>query len=32
MRNRWWQNLAGVIGLLAVLALSVRLLLTIIGG
>lgn len=28
MRNRWWQNAAGVIGLLAVLALSVRLFLS----
>lgn len=32
MRNRWWQNLLGVIGLLAVMALSVRLFLTLIGG
>jgi Mn2+/Fe2+ NRAMP family transporter len=31
MRNTWWQNAAGVIGLLAVLALSVRLFLTLIG-
>src|SRR5690606_11338953 len=30
MRNRWWQNVAGVIGLVAVLALSVRLLVTLI--
>jgi manganese transport protein len=32
MRNTWWQNLFGIIGLLAVLALSARLLFTIIGG
>ena len=32
MRNRWWQNLAGAVGLIAVLALSVRLLFTLIGG
>ncbi|UUT36419.1 Nramp family divalent metal transporter [Microbacterium elymi] len=25
MRNKWWQNVAGVVGLVAVLALSVRL-------
>ncbi|WP_247628779.1 Nramp family divalent metal transporter [Microbacterium croceum] len=31
MRNTWWQNAAGVIGLAAVLALSVRLFLTLIG-
>jgi Mn2+/Fe2+ NRAMP family transporter len=31
MRNTWWQNAAGVIGLVAVLALSVRLFLTLIG-
>ena len=31
MRNTWWQNAAGAIGLLAVLALSVRLFLTLIG-
>jgi manganese transport protein len=32
MRNTWWQNAFGVIGLVAVLALSVRLLLSLIGG
>ena len=32
MRNRWWQNLLGVVGLVAVVALSVRLLITLIGG
>jgi Mn2+/Fe2+ NRAMP family transporter len=32
MRNRWWQNLFGVIGLLSVLALSVRLALSLLGG
>jgi manganese transport protein len=32
MRNTWWQNLFGIIGLAAVLALSVRLLFSIIGG
>jgi Mn2+/Fe2+ NRAMP family transporter len=30
MRNKWWQNTAGVIGLVAVLALSIRLLVTLI--
>jgi Mn2+/Fe2+ NRAMP family transporter len=32
MRNKWWQNLAGIIGLAAVLALSVRLLITLVSG
>jgi manganese transport protein len=32
MRNRWWQNVFGVIGLVAVLALSVRLITGFIGG
>lgn len=32
MRNRWWQNLIGVAGLLSVLALSVRLALSLLGG
>ena len=32
MRNRWWQNLFGIVGLIAVLALSVRLLVSLIGG
>jgi Mn2+/Fe2+ NRAMP family transporter len=32
MRNRWWQNLLGIIGLAAVIALSVRLLVTLIGA
>ena len=32
MRNKWWQNLAGIIGLVAVLALSIRLLVTLISG
>lgn len=32
MRNRWWQNLLGIIGLAAVIALSVRLLITLIGA
>jgi manganese transport protein len=27
LRNKWWQNLLGVVGLLAVLSLSVRLIL-----
>ena len=31
MRNAWWQNAAGIIGLVAVLALSVRLFVTLIG-
>ncbi|GAB2844687.1 Nramp family divalent metal transporter [Microbacterium insulae] len=32
MRNRWWQNVLGVVGLVAVLGLSVRLFLTLIAG
>ena len=32
MRNRWWQNAFGIIGLAAVLALSVRLLLSFLAG
>lgn len=32
LRNRWWQNLAGAIGLIAVLGLSIRLLMTFIAG
>ncbi|MBS3180499.1 MULTISPECIES: Nramp family divalent metal transporter [unclassified Pseudoclavibacter] len=32
MRNKWWQNLFGIFGLVAVLALSVRLLMSFIGG
>src|SRR5690606_15689965 len=31
MCNTWWQNAAGIIGLVAVLALSVRLLITLLG-
>lgn len=31
LRNRWWQNVAGVVGLVAVLCLSVRLVLTLLG-
>lgn len=31
MRNTWWQNAVGTIGLVAVLALSVRLLITLLG-
>ena len=31
MRNAWWQNAAGIIGLVAVLALSVRLFVTLIS-
>lgn len=31
MRNTWWQNAVGAIGLIAVLALSVRLLMTLLG-
>jgi len=30
MRNRWWQNLVGIVGLVAVLLLSVRLVITLI--
>jgi NRAMP (natural resistance-associated macrophage protein)-like metal ion transporter len=32
LRNTWWQNLLGVVGMLAVLALSIRLLFSLIGG
>ena len=32
MRNKWWQNFAGIIGLIAVLALSIRLLVHLISG
>ena len=32
MRNTWWQNLLGVVGLLAVLALSLRLILNFAAG
>ncbi|GAA1683819.1 hypothetical protein [Microbacterium lacus] len=32
MRNAWWQNVFGIIGLVAVLALSVRLIFSLIGG
>jgi len=32
LRNKWWQNLVGVIGLVAVLALSIRLLMTFLAG
>ncbi|MFV0407909.1 MAG: NRAMP family divalent metal transporter, partial [Propioniciclava sp.] len=31
MRNKWWQNAAGIIGLVAVLALSVRLAMRLLG-
>lgn len=31
LRNKWWQNVLGVIGLLAVLALSVRLVTSLLG-
>ncbi len=32
LRNKWWQNLFGVVGLLAVLALSIRLILNFAAG
>lgn len=32
MRNKWWQNVFGVVGVVAVLALSVRLITRLIGG
>jgi manganese transport protein len=32
LRNKWWQNLFGAIGLLAVLCLSIRLILNFIAG
>lgn len=32
LRNKWWQNVFGAIGLIAVLALSVRLLMSFMGG
>jgi len=31
MRNRWWQNLFGIVGLVAVVLLSVRLLISLLG-
>jgi len=32
MRNRWWQNLLGLLGLASVFALSVRLVISLISG
>lgn len=32
MRNRWWQNVVGIVGLVAVVSLSVRLVISLIGG
>jgi len=32
LRNTWWQNVLGIIGLLSVLALSVRLMVSLVGG
>jgi Mn2+/Fe2+ NRAMP family transporter len=32
LRNRWWQNVAGVIGLVSVIALSVRLVISLTSG
>ena len=32
MRNRWWQNVLGIVGLVSVVALSVRLVLSLLGG
>jgi manganese transport protein len=32
MRNHWWQNVVGIIGLVSVVALSVRLVLSLTGG
>lgn len=32
LRNRWWQNAFGVLGLVSVLALSVRLIVSLVGG
>jgi manganese transport protein len=31
LRNRWWHNLLGAIGLIAILASSVRLITTLLG-
>ncbi|WP_194421284.1 Nramp family divalent metal transporter [Microbacterium abyssi] len=31
MRNRWWQNLCGIIGLVAVVLLSIRLVITLVS-
>ena len=31
LRNRWWQNLFGAIGLIAIVASSLRLITTLIG-
>lgn len=32
MRNRWWQNVLGIVGLVSVVALSVRLVISLLGG
>nr|WP_279432415.1 hypothetical protein [Labedella gwakjiensis] len=32
MRNRWWQNALGAVGLVSVLALSIRLVITLTAG
>jgi len=32
LRNKWWQNLLGIIGLVSVLALGVRLVISLVGG
>jgi Mn2+/Fe2+ NRAMP family transporter len=32
LRNTWWQNLFGIIGLVAVVALSIRLVMSFVGG
>lgn len=32
LRNRWWQNLFGIVGLVAVVALSIRLVVSLVGG
>jgi manganese transport protein len=31
LRNKWWQNLFGAIGLIAIIASSIRLITTLIG-
>lgn len=32
MRNHWWQNVLGIVGLVSVVALSVRLVIGLLGG
>ena len=32
LRNKWWQNLLGLVGLIAVLALGIRLVISLVGA